>query len=300
MNPFAYITVILIWGTTPLGVQWSAEGATPFVGALLRMLLAAFVLALCLLVLRIPFPFHAQAKKIYAVSVLGQGFAMLLVYWASSFLPSSLISLIFGFSPLMTGLLSWYLHNERLSLMQCLAIVMGVMGLLLTISRNLFVHHQALDVHYFQALAAMFTACLLFSLSNVWVKRFSSNVDIHPLSMTVGSLLFALPLYLACVLYSGVGVDDIHLTSKSSGAIIYLAIFGSVLAPVCFFKVLKSTSASMVALITVVAPVIALILAAQVNHEEVGARVIAGAILVLLSLLLFQYQSYLPKKAIAV
>ncbi len=299
MNPFAYITVILIWGTTPLGVQWSAEGATPFVGALLRMLVAAMLLTTCLLFLRIPFPFHARARKLYGVSVLS-GLAMLLVYWSSSFLPSSLISLIFGFSPLITGLMSWYLHDERLSLMQCLAIVLGVMGLMLTISRNLFVHHEVFDAHYFHALAAMFTACLLFSLSNIWVKRFSEGVDLHPLAMTTGSLFFALPLYIGCVLYSGVGLEDIHLTEKSMGAIMYLAIFGSVLAPVCFFKVLKNTSASMVALITVVAPVIALILAAQLNGENIDGRVIVGAVLVLSSLLLFQYQSYLPKKPLTV
>ena len=41
--PLAYIGVILVWATTPLGIKWSAEGLSPIAGAFGRMLLAAII-----------------------------------------------------------------------------------------------------------------------------------------------------------------------------------------------------------------------------------------------------------------
>jgi drug/metabolite transporter (DMT)-like permease len=294
MNPFAYATVIFIWGTTPLGVQWSAEGSSPFVSALLRMLLATAVLISAVSILRIPFPFGLKARKIYAASILGQGMAMLLVYWSANVLPSALISLIFGFSPLLTGMLGWYLYKERLLAVQCLAIALGALGLFISVYQGLFTVGQdfdkGFDKHYLLALVAMFFACLLFCLSNIWVKRFSGDFDIHPLAMALGSLLFSLPIYLVCVLLGGIQPEAFAFSQKSALAVVYLAVFGSVLAPWCFYTVLKSTSANKVALITLVAPIIALFLATFLNHEQLSIQLVLGALLIILSLLLFQYQ----------
>src|SRR5690606_29270829 len=227
MTLFSYIIVILIWGTTPLAVQWSGEGVSPFLGATLRMLLAIVMLLLLLRVLRIPLPMHAQARKIYAVSILGQGLSMLMIYWSSPYLASGLVSLIFGFSPLITGLLAWYLYRERLSLFQCAAMPLGLFGLMLAISQTLPTKYPDINIYYVEALLIMLLACSFFSLSNIWIKRFSTDVDIHPLAMATGSVLFSLPLYAICISVEGVNLSEIHLSSKSAGSIVYLAILGS-------------------------------------------------------------------------
>jgi len=274
MNPYAYTTVIMIWGTTPLGVQWSAQGASPFIGALLRMLIAFAVLVAAISLFKIRVPLSKAAIRVYAVSVLGQGCAMLLVYWSSSFLPSSVISLIFGFSPLMTGLLAWYLYQEHLSSFQKMSVLLGFVGLAIVFSKNIIVSTHNINPHYFHALACMLVAVLLFSLSNIWIKRFSLDIEIHPLAMTVGSLSFALPLYFLCFLLGGMSFSEVHLTPTSAGAIIYLALFGSVLVPCCFFLLLKTSLVDLVALISIVVPVIALFLGAFLNNEAIGLQFI--------------------------
>ncbi len=295
MNPYAYASVVLIWGTTPLGIQWSSESTSPFFAALLRMLIAFAVLLACLRVFRIQFDLSKQAQKIYAVSVLGQGASMLLCYWAASYLPSSLISLLFGFSPLLTGILVWFFYKERLNLFQCAAIVSGILGLTVVMSSQL-TFDGAGDYHFMTAVGVLLVAVVLFCLSNIWIKRFSEGTDIHPLSLTTGSLMFALPLYVVCFAFDNQHVEWTNISIKSASAIVYLALIASVIAPYCFFLVLKTTSASMVALITVMAPVVALFLAAFLNNEPVGLHLIAGTILVISSLLLFQFESFFGKK----
>ena len=68
--PAAYLGVILIWSTTPLAIQWSAQGASFSFAVMARMLIG---LAICLLLLfatRTAFPFTPAARRLYAISGL--------------------------------------------------------------------------------------------------------------------------------------------------------------------------------------------------------------------------------------
>src|SRR3569833_2498231 len=103
--PAAYFGVILIWSTTSLAIQWSAQGAGFSFVVMARMLIG---LAGCLVLLaatRTAFPFTPAARRLYAVSGLSLFASMLLTYWGALHIPSGLISVIFGLSPLVTGVL---------------------------------------------------------------------------------------------------------------------------------------------------------------------------------------------------
>ena len=62
--PAAYLVVILVWSTTPLGVQWSSQGLSPVAGALSRMFLAALLGWTAARPLKVAVPWHRQALKI--------------------------------------------------------------------------------------------------------------------------------------------------------------------------------------------------------------------------------------------
>jgi drug/metabolite transporter (DMT)-like permease len=81
--PLSYITVILIWTTTPLAIKWSSEG-TGFVFAVSsRMILGAVLALLVTLVMRLDIPWHKSAIKAYLFSGLGIAVSMMFVYWAA-------------------------------------------------------------------------------------------------------------------------------------------------------------------------------------------------------------------------
>jgi hypothetical protein len=111
--PAAYLGVILIWSTTPLAIQWSAQGASFSFAVMARMLIG---LAICLLLMRATrtaFPFSAAARQLYAISGLSLFGAMLLTYWGALHIPSGLISVIFGLTPLVTGVFAALWLSER-------------------------------------------------------------------------------------------------------------------------------------------------------------------------------------------
>jgi drug/metabolite transporter (DMT)-like permease len=108
--PAAYISVILIWSTTPLAIKWSAAGAGFSFAVFARMAIGALLclLLLCLLLLvalRVRLPLHRRARLACLASGLSMFGAMALTYWSAQYISSGMISVLFGLSPLLTSLL---------------------------------------------------------------------------------------------------------------------------------------------------------------------------------------------------
>tara|TARA_R110001583_G_scaffold33943_3_gene114548 strand:- start:8677 stop:9114 length:438 start_codon:yes stop_codon:yes gene_type:complete len=128
--PVAYLSVILIWSTTPLAIIWSSETVNPMMAVLLRMLLAALIGTLFLIVMRIRLPIHKQAIKLYSYSAIGVFGGMFWGYLASRHISSGLMSLIFGLSPIISGLLAQKILNDpQFSKQRWLAFIISLIGL---------------------------------------------------------------------------------------------------------------------------------------------------------------------------
>lgn len=286
--PAAYLAVVLIWSTTPLAVKWSGEGPGFLLSVLGRMGLATILCLLLVRFLRLEFPWHRAARRAYYSGALGAYAAMLLIYWAAQYVPSGLISVLFGLSPLVTALLARPLLNEReLTASHLGGMLVALAGLVVIFGASL-----AIGPHMAAGLAALCASVVLQSLSLVLIKRHAGPVP--SLSVTTGALLVATPLFLLTWL-----LFDHHLPAalpaRSLASIVYLGIVGSVIGFTLFFYILKHVSAHGSALITLITPVLALLLGATVNHEHVGVRIWTGAALVLGGLALHQWGGLLGR-----
>jgi drug/metabolite transporter (DMT)-like permease len=120
----------------------------------------------------------------------------------------------------------------------------------------------------------------------VLVKRYGA--ELPSLTVTSGALLVAAPLFFITWL-----IFDHHapveLPMRALLSIVYLGVVGSLIGFTLFYYVLKRVTANTSALITVITPVLALLLGAFINHEQVGARIWAGTALVLGGLALHQW-----------
>ncbi|MDP1928780.1 MAG: DMT family transporter [Thiobacillus sp.] len=283
--PAAYLGVILIWSTTPLGIQWSAQGATFSFAVMARMLIG---LAICLVLLRAtrtPFPFTPAAKQLYLVSGSSIFVAMLLTYWGALHIPSGLISVIFGLSPLVTGVFAALWLSERTLTPMRLA------GLALALGGLWFIFGQPWpsDGRATLGTAAVVAGMTAQALGLVWIKRL--NVRASALAITTGSLGVATPLFvLAWVIADAVQLPP-EMTPRAGMAIVYLGVFGSVVGFTLYYYVIKHLDAGRVALITLVTPVTALLLGQTLNAEVIPARGWVGIALIGVGLLLYEWQA---------
>lgn len=278
----SYITIILLWATTPLAIKWSGEGPGFMFGVTARMAIGTVCVLIVLTLVRQRMAWHRKAWLTYIAIALQIYGSMLPVYWAAQFIPSGWISVIFGLTPLMTALLAAIFLGERsLTLGKLLAYGLGVSGLVIMFGSALQLGDEAV-----LGIGAVLISVFLQSASSVWVKRIAAKLP--ALSQVTGGLLLALPAYLLTWT-----IVDGHwpalLTTTSLAAIIYLGIIATTLGFVLYYYLLTHLAATRVALITLVSPLLALMLGHSINNEPLTMKVITGTLLILSALIMHTF-----------
>jgi drug/metabolite transporter (DMT)-like permease len=280
--PAAFVTVILIWSTTPLAIKWSALGVGFSFAVFSRMTIGVLLCAILLAAFRVRVPLHRKALLAYVAGGLSMFCAMALTYWSSQFVSSGMIAVLFGLSPLITSLgAALWLEEEALTPNKLAGMVMGLIGLFLVFRGGLGVGAGAAA-----GLLALFLAVVSQSLGLVWLKRI--NDDSPPLAMTLGILVVALPLFFVAWWFVD-GHVPTSMPERAVAATLYLGVFGSVLGFALYYYLIKNMEAGRIALITLITPVMALLLGHGLNNETVLPQVWLGTASIVLGLCLHRW-----------
>ncbi len=283
--PAAYLGIILIWSTTPLAIKWSGEGAGFLLAISARMFIGAALCYVTLRLLKVALPWHRKAVQTYLAGGIGIYGAMLSVYWGAQFISSGLISVIFGMTPIFTGIMaSLWLGERGLTLAKLLGIALGLSGLAIIFSEDLHVSDGLSSAVY--GMAAVLLATFLHSLSTVVVKGVGAHLP--ALTATTGALLVSTPV-LILTWYLVDGHFPEHIPEYSVAAIVYLGVFGSALGFVLFYYALKHLEANRMALIPLITPVLALMLGITINDESISLTMIYGAACIMVGLLVYEW-----------
>lgn len=285
--PTAYLAIILIWSTTPLAIQWSTLGGSYTFALLARMTLGLALCAALMVIVRMPLPLDRRALQTYVAAGLGLFGAMFATYWASRYISSGLIAVLFGLTPIVTGVLAaLWLREAALTLARMAGMAAGLVGLLL-----IFDTGYAGGIMSAAGIAAIVLAVAIQAASLVWLKRIGAPVP--ALAVTAGALAVAVPLY--ALVWLGVdGELPRDLSERAALSIIYLAVFGSVLGFNLYFYIAKHLEAGQIALINLVTPVTALLLGSALNNEQITPAIWVGAGCIVFGLLIHQWSAIAP------
>lgn len=277
----AYLGVIIIWSTTPLAVYWSSVEAGFIFGATSRMLIGAVLATTAAALLGSGLAWHRRAVLAYSLSGFGFFAGMTTVYWAAQYVPTGWISLIYGLMPIITAVMAHlWLEGETLSVHRIIGMLIGISGLAVIFGSGIM-----LSIETVFGIAGVLISATIHAGVSVAIKRL--DLDLSAISMTSGGLLFAAPRYLL-VLYLSATPLPTHLEPKTLAAIGYLSLFGSVFGFALYYYVLKNVEATRTALITLISPALALTLGNMFNGETITPMIIAGAMLILSGLALFE------------
>jgi len=278
----AYIGIILIWSTTPLAIQWSGHEVGFLFAITSRMMLGVVVALLVAILLSVKLPWHAAARRTYLAAGLGLFFAMTSVYWSSQFIPSGWVSVLFGLTPIITGVMATlWLTETSLTITRIVGMLLGLAGLAVMLLGS-----QKLGPQAAYGIAGMVFSVIAYSASAVAIKRIGA--DVPALATTIGGLVVTLPLLLGIYIVSGEALPTM-VPPRAIAAIVYLGVLGSVLGFALYYYVLKHVDTTRVALITVITPVIALLLGHLLNGEALQTEALVGTAAILSGLLLFEY-----------
>jgi drug/metabolite transporter (DMT)-like permease len=278
----AYLGIILIWSTTPLAIKWSSEGSSFIFGITSRMLLGTIVCVIIAALFKMRIRWNRKSVVTYLAASMATYGSMISVYWGSQFISSGLLSVLFGMTPLLTGLFAaWLLNEHSLGFSKILGIVLGIAGLAIIFQENLGQNNNAI-----LGIAAVLFATTLHALSTVLVKKFGT--ELGGFQLNTGSLLISSLLLVTTWLLSGSGIPG-EITLKAGSAIVYLGIFGSVIGFTLYYYALRNMDASRISLIPLITPVIALLLGYGLNNEKIAASIWIGTALILSGLMSHQW-----------
>jgi len=284
--PIAYVTIIVIWTTTPLGIQWSSHDIGYELGVAARMLIGLILVLTAIGLHRTPFPWDARSRRVYWVGGLSLFLAMTCIYWAAQHIPSGWIAVIFGLSPILTGVFATLLLGHRaFSEGRLYGMLLGLLGL-----GVIFIEGATMSTAVWLGIFAVITGAMAQSSGAVILKKLGS--DIPAISITAGSLIVAVPLFTLNALLFSPGLP-LQVSGRTVAAILYLAIFGTGLGFPLYYYILRHLSPNQVALITLITPVSALLLGAALNDEIITARVWLGTGLILIGLFVHEFSKTL-------
>jgi len=278
----SFTFIVLLWATTPLAIKWSADGSSFIFGVSARMYIGMVCLLFMLFVMRQRLVWHSKARQTYfaiAIQIYG---AMTSVYWSAQFIPSGWISVIFGLTPFITAVLSALWLGERsLSWDKILAYCLGIAGLTI-------MFHSAIHISYSTAmgLLGVLLATFLQAFSAVWVKRIHAKLP--AITQVTGGMLFALPFYLLSWWFID-GKIPHTLPINSALSILYLGLIATPIGFALYYYILTHISATRVALITLISPVLALLLGHYFNKEALTLEIASGTALILSALIIHSF-----------
>jgi drug/metabolite transporter (DMT)-like permease len=274
----AYVVLILIWSTTPLAVVMSLRELNPIWSLSVRFILAIVIARIILWCIREPLPLNKAAFRCYFAGTLGLFWAMLFTYLGAQYLPSGLISLIFGLSPLLAGLVGHF-TDSKLKHLQWFGMALSTCGLI-GIFGSVHMHAGILKGMIYVLIGVMAYVGSIF-----WLRYEKANL--HPLAQTTGSLaLSTIGLMILLPFYWTLRPQ--HMPDHTTLiALLYSAVFASIIAMLCYFYLIKKMEPTTLSLATVITPVIALILGTWLNDEHISNGMMIGIGVVMSGLIVY-------------
>lgn len=241
----------LIWGSSFILIKKGLVGLTPFQLGSLRMIFAAvFLLAIGFKSLK-NIKQH-QWKYIALTAMMGTFFPAFLFSIAQTQIDSSISAVLNSLTPLAALVLGALVFGLNFQRRQIFGVTIGLFGSVLLILSGA-VNHTGQN-YWFATLAVCGAICYAVNVN--LIKKYLS--DVNPLSITVGN--FAVLLVPALIILFTTNFHEVaHLPNVKTSMLFIsvLAVFGTCVANVLYFKLIQISSPIFASSVTYMLPIVA-------------------------------------------
>ena len=278
----AFLAVCFFWGSTYLAIRIGVQHFPPALLAGARFFTAGLMVAVYAKVKGLAFPkAFNEYRRIAVVGVLLLCTGSSMVFFASKWVNSGMSSLMIATIPLFMSLIeSVGLRRRSLNLRGWIGLLTGFGGVTLLVLSN----SQNGTMHINGVLLLLLSA-LSWSVGSLYSKEFHPSGD---LLTHIGIQMMSGGIAIALVgLFLGEG-SQVQMSLAGIGALIYLIVFGSIVAYSSYIYILQYWPAAKAGTYAYVNPVVALTLGALVLGEPVSFSIIISAVIILASVYVVQ------------
>jgi drug/metabolite transporter (DMT)-like permease len=280
----AYAIIYLVWGSTYLAIRVGVLEMPPLLMAAIRFLIAGLLLYGWTVVRGERQPTLRQWASILLLAFLIFAVDYGLVFWAEQRVPSGVTAIMMAtISAFMALAEIVFLRTQRLTLRLSVALLIGLCGVAVLVSRSLDLGGAAIDG---VGAMALLVGAVAWSVAAVFART-------QPLpeskSLSSGAQMLAGGVMLTIASFALGEFHDFHPAAISFAAwfsLAYLIVPGSIVAFTAYVWLLHRESPTRVGTYAYVNPVVAVFVGYLLGGEAVGLRTLLGAFFVLVSVVM--------------
>ncbi len=269
-----------LWGPSFLFIKIAVVEIPPITLAAWRIFVAAIVINIYLYARGGAFIKDIQFwKHVTIAGFFAHALPFVLINWGEQFIDSALASILNGLTPIFTIVMAnFVIQDDRMDLGKVIGAIFGFIGLVILVLPSLVSGFQANTMGIFAVgiAAASYGVALVYARLNLK----GTKPVYAPASQLLVTSIYLLPFSLA--VDGPVKVMD--LSWAALGSVLVLAILGTALAFVIYYKLLDSSSASYLSLVTYLIPLYGVVLGVTLLDETLTMNTILGAVLILLGI----------------
>lgn len=278
-NNLLYLITVLIWGSTWLAIRFQLGVVAPELSVAYRFFLASALLFLYSAWKRLPLRFSRRQHVFMAMQgLLLFSVNYILVYIAEGFVTSGLVAVIFSSIIILNVFFGALFLGSPVRAQVVLGALVGMLGLALIFWPEL----SSFDLDSGRAfgLTLAVISSVSASLGNIVSARNQRN-DLPVIQTNAYGMAYGASFTLLIAFSRGVELSfDPSFSYVAS--MLYLALFGSVIAFGSYLTLLGRIGADRAAYITILFPVIALLLSALFEDFTMNDLQLLGVVLILL------------------
>ena len=277
----AFAIIYLVWGSTFLAIRVGVREVPPFLLAAMRFLAAGGILSGWMLARGEPPPNRRQWLSAFILATLIFLLDYGLLFWAEQRVPSGVAAVMMATIPVFMSLSEiLFLRTQRLTIRLALALLIGIGGVAVLVSRSFDLGGAPIET---AGAVALMVASISWSFSSTLTRKLplpSSKVMSSGAQMLAGGLL----LTAAAAAFGEFRHFDPGAVSGAAWlALLYLIVAGSIVAFTAYVWLIHHESPTKVGTYAYVNPVVAVLVGYFLGGEELGTRTILGTLFVLVS-----------------
>jgi len=278
LNFFLYSAAALIWGSTWLGIKLQLTQVPPILSVGYRFCLASLILLIYCLLRHKRLTFSRRDHLFMAIqgfSLFGLGYCM--SYLATSYLTSGLVAVAYS------TILMWNILNLRIFMGQAIAWrafwggILGLAGICIVFWHDLAAFTATRGLI---GLSMALIGAYLSSLGNV-VGAHHARAGVPVTQANAYGMAYGGLLTLA-IHFGGGGELVMDWSAGYLAPMLYLTVFGSVVAFGCYMLLIGRIGAEYAAYVTLLMPVIALLLSTMFEDFLWTSNAAIGVVIVLI------------------
>jgi drug/metabolite transporter (DMT)-like permease len=283
-----FISLGAIWGSSFMWIKIAVQEVGPITLVAFRALFGVLFGVVVILIQRTRLPRSWKSwSPLLLLGLTNIAIPFFLISWGEQYIDSAVASILDATVPLFTILIAHYLlRDDKITLPKVLGLLTGFAGVIVLMSRDLM--HASTSSLLGQA--AVILASVFYAVSSVYVRKVTE--DTPGILRSAGPLISAsVVMWLATFLFERpVHVPQLGITWT---ALLWLGILGSGLAFMLAFYLIHEIGPTRMTMVTYLFPLGGVILGVAFLHERLTFELVAGAVLIVLSLAIANWE---PRK----